>query len=116
LQSLKAAVQTIGLDTLSVGWVILDKLVAGDVEGPEWDAIWNVVADGQVSNVRLFNSGLHVTHIFTKATLLLPTEPASTGLIVTPEFVRDHIAFYTGPVRESTPLVTLGGLRGVINE
>lgn len=48
LQSLKAAVQTMGLDNSSVGWVILEKLVSGEVEGPEWDAIWNAIANCQV--------------------------------------------------------------------
>lgn len=48
LQSLKAAVQLIGLDNSSVGWIILEKLVSGEIEGHEWDAVWNLIADGQV--------------------------------------------------------------------
>lgn len=48
LQSLKAAVQVMGLDNATVGWVILEKLLSGEVEGPEWDVIWQVIASGQV--------------------------------------------------------------------
>lgn len=48
LQSLKATVQAMGLDNASVGWVILEKLVSGEIEGSEWDAIWQVIASGQV--------------------------------------------------------------------
>jgi hypothetical protein len=50
-----------------------------------------------------------------QTTLLLPTEPAPDDLIVTPEFVRDHVAFCNVPLKDSSPLVTLGGLRGLID-
>lgn len=49
VQSLKAAVQTMGLDNGSVGWSILEKLVGGDLEGPDWDEIWSIIAAGKVS-------------------------------------------------------------------
>lgn len=48
LQSLKASVQTMGLNNNSIGWAMIEKLVSGDVEGPEWDAIWQVVSTSQV--------------------------------------------------------------------
>lgn len=49
LQSLKASVQTMGLDNNTVGWAIIEKLVSGDVDGPDWDAIWQIISSGQVS-------------------------------------------------------------------
>lgn len=51
-----------------------------------------------------------------QTSLLLPTEKASSSLIVTPEFVREHVAFSVGPIKEPSSLVTLGGLRGTIDE
>ena len=51
-----------------------------------------------------------------QTTLLLPTELAPDDLIVTPEFVRDHVAFCSVPVKDPSPLVTLGGLRGWVDE
>ena len=48
LQRLKAAVQSLGVDSDSIGWALLEKTVAGENEGPEWDDIWNVVASGSV--------------------------------------------------------------------
>jgi hypothetical protein len=118
LQSLKATVQAMGLDNASVGWVILEKLVSGEIEGPEWDAIWQVIASGQVRLHRLFASYVRLPESigFLQVALLLPTEKASAGLIVTPEFVRDHIGFCDGPVKDMTTLVTLGGLRGTVDE
>ncbi|KAF8308319.1 hypothetical protein DL93DRAFT_2231696 [Clavulina sp. PMI_390] len=96
LQSLKASAQTMGLDNNSVGWVMLEKLVSSDLDGSDWDAIWQVLSTGQVA-------------------LLLPTEKAPSGLLVTPEFMREHVAFFTGSPREPGPLVTLSGLRGVMD-
>lgn len=54
--------------------------------------------------------------ILNQATLLLPTEKASSGFVATPEVVRDHVAFCNTPVGTSSPLVTLSGIRGVIDE
>ena len=48
LQSLKAAAQAMNLDAATIGWNILDKLVGGGEEGPEWDEIWRVISRGQV--------------------------------------------------------------------
>lgn len=53
---------------------------------------------------------------FLQVVLLLPAEKASAGLLVTPEFVRDHIGFCEGPMKDMATLVTLGGLRGTIDE
>ncbi len=35
---------------------------------------------------------------------------------VNPEFVRDHMAFFAVPFKDPSPLVTLGGLRGYMDE
>ncbi|KAF9517957.1 hypothetical protein BS47DRAFT_1389411 [Hydnum rufescens UP504] len=95
LQGIKAALQVVDLVSGTIGWNILEKLVSGE-DGPEWDEIWGIISRGQT-------------------TLLLPTEPAPDDLIVTPEFVRDHVAFCNVPLKDSSPLVTLGGLRGSVD-
>lgn len=48
LQSLKASVQTMGLDNNCVGWAILEKLVSENLDGIDWDGIWHVISSGQV--------------------------------------------------------------------
>lgn len=48
LQNLKAAVQTIGLGTGTLGWAILEKLVDSDAT-PEWDDIWVILLNAKVS-------------------------------------------------------------------
>ncbi|KAF8511834.1 hypothetical protein BU17DRAFT_54371 [Hysterangium stoloniferum] len=90
LQNLKAAAQSIGLGNGTVGWALLERLVDGET-GTEWDEIWNIM-------------------INSKPTLLLPLEPYS-GEIITPEFVKDHVAICS--TTSPSPLVTLSGLRGV---
>jgi len=107
-----------GLDNSSVGWLILEKLVSGEVGGPEWDPIWQVIASGQVRCQNLFGhcESLPESISLLQVALLLPTEKVSAGFIVTPDFVRDHIGFCNVPVKDMTALVTLGGLRGIIDE
>ncbi len=48
LQRLKAAVQTFGVESDSIGWAILEKIFTGANEGVEWDDIWNAIASGSV--------------------------------------------------------------------
>ena len=48
LMNLKAGAQSIGLETNSVGWEILEKLVAEHDSSPEWAEIWNVLTVGKV--------------------------------------------------------------------
>ena len=49
LINMKAAAQNLGLDTGSVGWAILEKLISeADVQAPEWAEIWAVVTSGKV--------------------------------------------------------------------
>ncbi|KAF7342115.1 VPS9 domain-containing protein [Mycena venus] len=94
LMNLKAAAQNVGLDTGSVGWAILEKLVAS--EGGEWVEIWSALWVG-------------------KATLLLPLEPAANNDKVTAEFVKDHIVLCDGPSRKNAHIITLSGLRGTLD-
>jgi hypothetical protein len=53
LMNLKAGAQSIGLETSSVGWEILEKLVAEHDNNPEWADIWNALAAGKVLAVTL---------------------------------------------------------------
>jgi hypothetical protein len=54
LMNLKAAAQNVGLDTGSVGWAILEKLVAS--EGGQWSAIWHALSIGKVGVPRTTNT------------------------------------------------------------
>ncbi|CAK5273819.1 unnamed protein product [Mycena citricolor] len=94
LMNLKAEAQNIGLDTSSVGWAILEKLVGSD--GGEWTDVWSALAVG-------------------KATLLLPLEPAASSDRITADFVKDHIVLCDGPSRKNAHIVTLSGLRGTLD-
>jgi hypothetical protein len=48
LVNLKAYAQSIGLETNSLGWEILEKLVAEHDNNPEWADIWAALAMGKV--------------------------------------------------------------------
>ncbi|KAG6884291.1 hypothetical protein C0993_012436 [Termitomyces sp. T159_Od127] len=97
LVNLKAAAQNIGLDTGSLGWAILEKLVCeSDHHDSEWTEIWSAITTG-------------------KSTLLLPLEPSSGHDKLTPEFLKDHIVLCDTPSRKSAAIVTLSGLRGTLN-
>lgn len=50
-----------------------------------------------------------------KATLLLPLEQSSTHDLLTPEFIQDHIVLCDGPSRNKAQVVTLSGLRGILD-
>ncbi|KAI0045809.1 hypothetical protein FA95DRAFT_1607404 [Auriscalpium vulgare] len=93
LMNLKAGAQSIGLEAGSVGWEILEKLVAEHDSSPEWGEVWNTVITG-------------------KATLLLPLEQTSQD--ITLDFVKDHIAFTDGASKGQIPVVTLSGIRGAL--
>jgi len=45
---LKAAVQIIGLDSGTLGWAMLEKLVLDVEVSDEWTEIWNAIASGKV--------------------------------------------------------------------
>ncbi|KAJ7248176.1 hypothetical protein B0H12DRAFT_1124170 [Mycena haematopus] len=94
LMNLKAAAQNVGLDTGSVGWAILEKLVGS--EGGEWTEIWSALWVG-------------------KATLLLPLEPVANNDKITAEFVKDHVVLCDGPSRKNAHIITLSGLRGTLD-
>ncbi|KAG6888143.1 hypothetical protein C0992_009515 [Termitomyces sp. T32_za158] len=95
LVNLKAAAQNIGLDTGSLGWAILEKLVhESDHHDSEWTEIWNEITTG-------------------KSILLLPLEPSSGHDKLTPEFLKDHIVLCDSPSRKSAAIVTFSGLRAL---
>ncbi|KAJ6614678.1 hypothetical protein B0H10DRAFT_2044325 [Mycena sp. CBHHK59/15] len=94
LMNLKAAAQNVGLDTGSVGWAILEKLVAS--EGGEWAEIWSALSIG-------------------KATLLLPLEQATNHEKITADLVKDYVILCDGPSRKNAHIITLSGLRGTLD-
>ncbi|KAF4611263.1 hypothetical protein D9613_006599 [Agrocybe pediades] len=97
LMHLKAAAQGIGLDSGTLGWLILEKLVVNVEVSEEWVEIWSAITTG-------------------KATLLLPLESAFTNEKITADFVKDHIVLCDGPQRNGAPFVTLSGLRGTLDD
>ncbi len=48
LMNLKAYAQSIGLETNSLGWEMLEKLVAEHDNNPEWADIWTALTIGKV--------------------------------------------------------------------
>lgn len=54
LMNLKAGAQSIGLETSSVGWEILEKLVSEHDSNPEWTDVWNALLTGKVPIVTHF--------------------------------------------------------------
>jgi hypothetical protein len=110
LMNLKAAAQNVGLDTGCVGWAILEKLVAS--ESGEWADIWNALWVGKVCVSSKINWNCSDC---TKATLLLPLEPAASNDKITADFVRDHVILCDGPSRKNAHIITLSGLRGTLD-
>jgi len=49
LMNLKAGAQSIGLETNSLGWEVLERLVAEHDNNPEWADIWNATTAGKVT-------------------------------------------------------------------
>ncbi|GJE90337.1 vacuolar sorting protein 9 (VPS9) domain-containing protein [Phanerochaete sordida] len=96
LMNLKAAAQKGGLDAASTGWAILEKLGTETDHGAEWNEVWHAISAG-------------------KATLLLPLEAHNASEPITPEFIKDHIAFWDSSSRDA-PVVTLSGMRGTMAE
>jgi hypothetical protein len=45
--NLKAAAQNLGLDTGTIGWVMLENLVR-ERDSAEWTDIWNAITTGKV--------------------------------------------------------------------
>ncbi|KAF8799213.1 hypothetical protein BYT27DRAFT_7149988 [Phlegmacium glaucopus] len=97
LMHLKAAAQNIGLDSGSLGWSILEKLVLDCDYSEEWTEIYSAITSS-------------------KATLLLPLEPALIHEKITAEFVKDHVVLCEGSSRNNAQIVTLSGLRGTLND
>jgi hypothetical protein len=51
LMNLKAGAQSIGLEISSIGWEILEKLVAEHDNNQEWTDIWNALTIGKVPSL-----------------------------------------------------------------
>jgi len=83
---LKAAAQGVGLDTGTMGWAILERVVGAEDDLLD---VWAALAH--------------------KATLLLPSEPA-TSEKPTAEVVKDHVVLFEG-----SQMVTLSGLWGTVD-
>ncbi|KAF8884076.1 hypothetical protein CPB84DRAFT_1850791 [Gymnopilus junonius] len=97
LMHLKAAAQAIGLDSGTLGWTMLERLVMnvhgeGEQEEEGWTVVWNTITSG-------------------KATLLLPLETAFTHEKITADFFKDHIVLCDSPSRKDSSIVTFSGLR-----
>ncbi|KAI0369793.1 hypothetical protein BV20DRAFT_336540 [Pilatotrama ljubarskyi] len=98
LMNLKAAAQKDGLDAASTGWLILERFALEVERVPEWNELWSAVADG-------------------KATLLLPRDQHPSNVTITPDFIKDHVAFCdASAASRTTSVTTLSGLRGSITE
>ncbi|KAL7422907.1 hypothetical protein Q5752_002204 [Cryptotrichosporon argae] len=111
LQSLKAAAQRIGLGNGSMGMGMIDAIFEKGLlgrarigEGGDWGEVLRVLISG-------------------KAIVILPSSPASS-LPMTPQTLRDHIAFLSPPLAVIAPdgqqgatsvLVTLSGLIGTLS-
>ncbi len=48
---LKAAAQSIGLDSGTLGWAILEKLVLEPEVSEEWVEVWSAITSGKVCSV-----------------------------------------------------------------
>ena len=61
LMHLKAAAQMIGLDSGTLGWAMLERLVLDAEVGDEWTEVWNAITSGKVyfdllcSNISVLN-------------------------------------------------------------
>lgn len=51
VMNLKAAAQHIGLDTTSVGWAVLEKLIHENDHSSEWNEIWDALLVDKVSKI-----------------------------------------------------------------
>lgn len=111
--NLKAAAQHIGLDTTSVGWAMLEKLIHENNHSTEWNEIWHALSVDKVSGIL---SGQDILlFVPAQATLLLPLEPNTE--VITAELIKSHVVFFDnlpptmGSTSPASPLVTLSGLR-----
>ncbi|KAF8993241.1 hypothetical protein BDQ17DRAFT_1368587 [Cyathus striatus] len=104
MMHLKAAAQSVGLDTGTLGWIMLERLLdsegsvgsGGKKEQDEWAEVWSMLTSS-------------------KATLLLPLS-SHEKIAITPELLRDHIILCDGPGRKNGQFITLSGIRGNLSE
>ncbi|ORX41021.1 hypothetical protein BD324DRAFT_654638 [Kockovaella imperatae] len=119
LQSLKAAVQRIGLGNGSMGMSMIDTIFERSLGGASTKG--KSVDNGEWAEiVKILMTG--------KAILLLPTTPASSSLPLTAQNVRDHVAFVGpalpdprrrsigSPADNGAMVVTLSGLLGTMKD
>lgn len=52
LQNLKAVAQNHALDSSSLGWALMEELVAGSDATPGWVELWHALSTGKVSRLR----------------------------------------------------------------
>ncbi|RPD64043.1 hypothetical protein L227DRAFT_607760 [Lentinus tigrinus ALCF2SS1-6] len=98
LMHLKAAAQKVGLDAASTGWAILEKFALETERTAEWNDLWSAVTES-------------------KATLLLPKDQHPSNVLVTAEFIKDHVAICDASAgSRTTSVTTLSGLRGYITD
>ena len=60
VMNLKAAAQNIGLDTSSVGWAMLEKLIHEADHSPEWNEIWHALSIDKVKAILTSDWNLHL--------------------------------------------------------
>jgi len=62
--NLKSYAQSIGLETNSLGWEILEKLVAEHDSNPEWADIWTALTIGKVLVVSISPPETILIHVY----------------------------------------------------
>jgi hypothetical protein len=72
-------------------------------EGGDWGEVLRTLIAGKVGLASTSRTRQHVPYSPDQAVLLLPTTPSSS-LPMTPQTLRDHIAFLSPPIPVSEPL------------
>lgn len=103
LQSMKASAQKLGLGNGSMGMGMIDtvfeKVAVGrrTAEG-EWGEVLKVLSAGKVRcSWKMNHFGDSSAELMTQAVLLLPATSTSS-LPITPQILRDHIAYLSTPM------------------
>ncbi|KAF5387353.1 hypothetical protein D9757_005760 [Collybiopsis confluens] len=101
LMNLKAVSASLGIETGTVGWAILEALAKE--HGSDWDLIWDALDKGKVI-------------------LLLPSEQLATlkarsnTTAVSPAFVKNHVFYAEFDEKTTGRVISLSGLRGILQE
>ena len=67
---LKAAAQMIGLDSGTLGWAMLEKVVLDAEVGDEWAEVWNAIVSGKVCS---FFLGGFLKFVYVAKTYFVPS-------------------------------------------